>query len=152
VESLSPAHVAWWVGGSGGRARVEIRLTPQVPPRVQTLSFTAVPHPPAVLRAAAEEVARALGEQCPRWPDAVPTAPAFDPVAARRAVLAGAAWAGRCAVGEVTGGDGATGATFRLRGADADLLLTLALDPLGERPAVSQVRLLPAPPDGPRAP
>ena len=39
-ESDSPAHARWWVAGDGGRARLEIRLTPELPPRIQTLALT----------------------------------------------------------------------------------------------------------------
>lgn len=37
VESDSPAHARWWVSGEGGRARIEVRLSPERPPRIQTL-------------------------------------------------------------------------------------------------------------------
>jgi hypothetical protein len=125
---------------------VEIRLTPEVPPRVQTLSLTPVPDPSPELRAVAGPVAAALGEDCPRWPAGVATSPALDRAVVRRTLLAGAAWAGACTVGEVTACDGATTATFRLHGVHADLLLAVGLDrDEAGGPRVSSLALLPAP-------
>ena len=37
VESDSPAHVRWWVEGEGGRAQLEVLLTPEREPRIQAL-------------------------------------------------------------------------------------------------------------------
>jgi CubicO group peptidase (beta-lactamase class C family) len=37
IHSDSPAHAVWGVRGARGRLRCEIRLTPQNPPRIQTL-------------------------------------------------------------------------------------------------------------------
>ena len=39
-ESDSPAHARWWVTGETGRVRLEVRLTPELPPRIQTLTAT----------------------------------------------------------------------------------------------------------------
>ncbi|TDW28457.1 serine hydrolase domain-containing protein [Cryobacterium psychrophilum] len=39
--SNGPAHLVWHVPGRAGRLRVEIRLTPEHPPRVQTLTIAA---------------------------------------------------------------------------------------------------------------
>jgi len=40
VESDSPAHARWWVEGPGGRVRLEVRLSPERPPLVQTLTVS----------------------------------------------------------------------------------------------------------------
>jgi CubicO group peptidase (beta-lactamase class C family) len=40
VRSDSPAHVVWDVRGARGVLRCEIRLTPQEPPKIQTLNVT----------------------------------------------------------------------------------------------------------------
>jgi CubicO group peptidase (beta-lactamase class C family) len=45
VRSDSPAHVVWNVHGARGRLRCEIRLTPQDPPRIQTLEVRSDPPP-----------------------------------------------------------------------------------------------------------
>ena len=44
LEASSPAAVTWWMRGERGRLKVEIELTPQRPPLVQTLVLTAVPN------------------------------------------------------------------------------------------------------------
>jgi CubicO group peptidase (beta-lactamase class C family) len=41
IGSDSPAHVVWGVRGTRGLLRCEIRLTPQDPPKIQTLNVTA---------------------------------------------------------------------------------------------------------------
>jgi CubicO group peptidase (beta-lactamase class C family) len=43
IGSDSPAHVVWAVRGARGRLRCEIRLTPQNPPRIQTLEVRPEP-------------------------------------------------------------------------------------------------------------
>lgn len=40
-QTTSPAHLVWHIPGEAGRLRVEIRLTPEFPPRVQTFTVTA---------------------------------------------------------------------------------------------------------------
>ena len=52
-----------WPGGctaSGGRVRVEILLSPELPPKVQTFALTSVPEPPPALRSVAERILAAL--------------------------------------------------------------------------------------------
>jgi hypothetical protein len=45
VQELSntPTHLRWWLPGTSGRLRVEIRLAPLAAGRVQTLTVTAEP-------------------------------------------------------------------------------------------------------------
>ena len=141
--SVSPAHYAWWLCGPGGKVRVEIRLTPERPPRVQTLSLTAVPKPPPAHRRLADRVADLLGEPDARWPVDVPSNPALDPTAVTRELRAAAAWAGRCQVTGVVAGDGSGEATFRLAGERCAVHLALAVDEVTGR--VTAVRIFPAP-------
>jgi len=42
-ESAAPSHLVWHLPGHTGRLRVEIRLTPESPPRIQTLNVRAAP-------------------------------------------------------------------------------------------------------------
>ena len=42
VESRSPAHARWQVAGSGGTAWLEVLLSPEREPRIQTLSLSAI--------------------------------------------------------------------------------------------------------------
>ncbi|MDM7889008.1 serine hydrolase domain-containing protein [Curtobacterium sp. RHCJP20] len=39
-QSVAPSHLRWWIPGSAGRLRVEIRLAPLAAGRVQTLTVT----------------------------------------------------------------------------------------------------------------
>jgi serine-type D-Ala-D-Ala carboxypeptidase/endopeptidase len=41
--SVAPSHLRWWLPGTSGRLRVEIRLAPLAAGRVQTLTVTAEP-------------------------------------------------------------------------------------------------------------
>jgi CubicO group peptidase (beta-lactamase class C family) len=129
VDQPSPAQCAWWMRGPGGRVRLEIQLTPQRPPRVQTLSVTPAPEPAAQLREAAELVVGELVKPCPRWPEQLPTDTDLDRTELSRLLQVASAWAGACDVVGVSSGDGEHHATFRLAGERANLTLTLALDP-----------------------
>jgi CubicO group peptidase (beta-lactamase class C family) len=40
-ESLAPSHLVWFLEGTRGRVRLELRMTPELPPRVQTISVRA---------------------------------------------------------------------------------------------------------------
>jgi hypothetical protein len=132
VTSFSPAHRAWWLRGPGGRVRVEIRLTPQRPPRVQTLAVTAVPHPPRRLRLLAERVAAAMAQDGPqRWFGELSLATSAEPDRVVGELLVGRAWAGPSTVAEVLAGDGVQEATFRLAGRRAQLRLSLTVPPEG---------------------
>ncbi|WP_413400445.1 hypothetical protein [Curtobacterium sp. CT11-45] len=42
-ESLAPSHLRWWLPGTAGRLRVEIRLAPLAAGLVQTLVVRAEP-------------------------------------------------------------------------------------------------------------
>jgi serine-type D-Ala-D-Ala carboxypeptidase/endopeptidase len=126
--SSSPAHRVWWLRGPGGRARVEIRLSPQLPPQVQTLSVTAVRHPPTEILALAELIARALGTDAPAWPEGW-RLPPDDEGEVDRSLRVASAWAGACRVGAVISGDGACQVTFRLEGGSMALALALSWEP-----------------------
>ena len=40
IEVRTPAAVTWWMRGPLGRVKIEIEMTPERPPRVQTLALT----------------------------------------------------------------------------------------------------------------
>jgi hypothetical protein len=129
VSSTSPAHCSWWLRGPGGRVRVEIRLTPQSPPLVQTLTLVGVPHPSPRVRAAAESVAEWLGHDDPGDLDGLVLAPRAEVAEMSRQLRAGGVWAGRCTVSGVLAGDGTREVTFRLSGERMPLQLQLIVDP-----------------------
>ena len=131
----TPAQCSWWMQGPGGRVRLDILLTPQRPPRVQTLIVTPAPQPSARLLEVAELVVAELARPCPQWPPGVATSRGVDPATLARLLQVAAAWAGACDIVAVTGGDGGDVAIFRLAGERGELGLTLT------------VELDPAPPD-----
>ena len=51
-ESDTPAHCRWWVTGEHGSAQVEIKLTPERDPRVQSFTLAVPPAPGSPLAAA----------------------------------------------------------------------------------------------------
>ena len=148
VEHASPAQRLWWLRGPGGRLRVEIRLTPEQPPRVQTLTLTPVPHPSPTLRRAVAMLRRSMNSALPRVPDLLPLSPEVDRAALVRLLQAGAAWAGAVQEAEVLAGDGFAETSVRLAGTRRDLVVgvRLAVDrppgPNGE-PRVAAVTLRP---------
>ena len=132
-ESFSPAHVAWWMTGERGRVHVEMLLSPERPPRVQSLKLTSVPDPSALLTAYATRLVALLAEPAPAWPSDLPMASAADRIASERALRAVAARFDPVILGRATAGDGEKTATWRLSGDQGELDLLLELDVAGDR-------------------
>ena len=128
VTSSSPAQCTWWLRGAAGRIRVEIRLTPQSPPLVQTLTVTGVPNASPRMLAAAELVAERLGHDDPGVLEGLPLAAGADRPEVIRQLRAGGSWAGRSTVSGVLAGDGSRDVTFRLTGGRLPLQLRLIID------------------------
>ncbi|MGZ4649571.1 MAG: serine hydrolase domain-containing protein [Kineosporiaceae bacterium] len=137
VEHASPAHQEWWLRGPRGRLRIEIRLSPERPPRVQSLHLVPVPDPSPDLRRAVTMLTWSLNSTNAGSAPLLAFTGDVDPVALRRLLQAGSAWAGRVTEGDVVGGDGWSETAARLRGTRRDLVV-------GVRLAISQ----PAGPDG----
>jgi len=76
--STTPADMQWWLRGSGGRLRIEIALTPEARPRVQTLDLRFVAHPSPRLAAAVAGIVAGLSATPPAWPAAVALADGVD--------------------------------------------------------------------------
>ena len=129
--------------GDRGRVKVEILLDPQVPPRVQALTLTSVPEPPATLAVIAEPSGRAARPSPgPAWPADLALAESLDRDAVARALRASEARFGPMTLGPAIGGDGTRTATWRLRGDRGALDLTLALDDASD--ALTTVSFVPA--------
>lgn len=147
VESLTSYQASWWLKGERGRVRVEILLSPEVPPKVQTFALTSVPEPPAALRDAAARIVAALtpsdgpGAVSIDWPGELTVAPAVDLGAVARAMRATEARFGPVSLGPSTAGDGETKATFRLESPRGRLELALELD--REAGCLSSVSIVP---------
>ena len=145
-------HQIWWlIGERGGRVRVEILLTPESTPKVQTLAITSVPEPPHPLRHAAEELVSAINRDGARgveWPADLAVGPDVDLAVMRRQLRATEARFGPLELGPPIDGDGDRQATFRLHGAGGHLELALSYDP--DARCVATISLVPVklvPPD-----
>lgn len=153
TESQTPFHLAWWLAGERGRVRVEILLSPELPPKIQTLAVTSVPEPPPLLGQAAARIVAALeapetGPVTIDWPVGLAVGAAVDLGAVVRAMRATEARFGPITLGPVTAGDGETKATFRLDSPRGRADLVLELDTVLN--CLSVVSLVPAklaPPD-----
>ncbi len=145
-ESLTSFHLAWWLEGDRGRVRVEILLSPELPPRVQTLALTSVPEPPPVLRRAAERIVAVLeapdhGPVAIDWPADVAVGDGVDVGAIVRALRATEARFAPLELGPAVAGDGERKATFRLAGPRGRVDLALEIDP--DLACVTAARLVP---------
>jgi CubicO group peptidase (beta-lactamase class C family) len=93
-QSETPLHVAWWLAGERGRARITIRLDPESPSRVQTFQVTSVPEPSPERRAVADAVVAAINAAAPHLPGGLALGPEVDRTALDRALrIAGARYA-----------------------------------------------------------
>jgi CubicO group peptidase (beta-lactamase class C family) len=151
TESRTPFRLAWWLSGDRGRVRAEILLSPELPPKVQALTLTSVPEPPADLRAAAERIVEVLREVAAGESAdlaAVPLGESVDRVALLRVVRAAEARFRPSGLGKPVAGDGETIATYRLAGDRDALDLVMTWDPAaGVLTAVSLVPVRQTPPN-----
>jgi CubicO group peptidase (beta-lactamase class C family) len=144
-ESQTRLHLAWWLSGDrGGRLRLEIRLSPESPPRVQTFGLTSVPDPSEPLRAAAAAMIEAVNAPAPALPVDLDLGPALDRAALARVLRVVGARFAPMTLGPAVAGDGAKSATWRLRGERGELELTLERDP--DTGLVTKLALVQRPP------
>jgi hypothetical protein len=133
--SRTPFHLAWWlVGERGGRVHVEILLSPERTPKVQTFAVTSVPEPSAELQAAAATLVAAMTPPEGRpvtidWPAALTAAAKLDVGLVVRAMRATEARFGPLSLGPATAGDGDRRATFRLLSSRGRADLVIERDP-----------------------
>jgi CubicO group peptidase (beta-lactamase class C family) len=128
AEHDSPAHCRWWLAGERGVIQVQILLTPEHPPRVQSLTLAIPPAPDSPLAEVLDKVIAWLNGGEP-----VPAADGVDLAQLGRRVRAAAAWAGTCTPGAYAAGDGATTVTVELTGEHAKLSLSVTIDPVTRR-------------------
>jgi CubicO group peptidase (beta-lactamase class C family) len=148
--SDSPAHHVWWLRGErGGRVRVEILMTGERPPRVQTFELRSVPDPSPAMAEAARRVAALTADPAPAWPDELPLGDGIDRMAIDRALRAASALFGPLEAGPAIRGDGDRDVTVELRGDRGTVDLRLALDP--GNGAFATVALVPRTISAPRA-
>ena len=145
-ESQSPFDLVWWMRGDRGRVKIEIQLSPEKHPLVQTLNLTSVPEPSPELVVAAEKVVGALQSRdgaAPTWPEDLTLGRAVDREALDRACRATEARFGTVRLGPPIAGDGTKTATFRLECARGKVDLRLERNP--EDGVLTAVALVPVP-------
>ena len=131
-ESQSPFDVTWWMRGERGRVKVEVQLSPEKQPLVQTLNLTSVPEPTPELQGAAEQIVAAIAGGdggSPQWPKGLAVGPDVDRDALDRACRATEARFGSVKLGPPIAGDGVKTATFRLECARGRVDLRLECNP-----------------------
>ncbi len=130
-EFDSPAHCRWWLAGTAARERLvvqaELRLTPERPPRVQSLTLALPPAAGSPLRLGLDRIVALLNDGAAEWPSSLPTAPSLDTALLTRRLRTAAAWAGRCRITGYRSGDGETSATVDLQGDFASLVLAVVI-------------------------
>jgi CubicO group peptidase (beta-lactamase class C family) len=131
AEFDSPAHCRWWLRGEKGVVTAEIKLTPELAPRVQLLTLAVPPAPGAPLDRLLGSVIALLNAGGSQWPAALPTAAALDTGLLLRQLRMAGAWAGRCRPGAFLSGNGDTTATVELTGEAASLTLAVIADQAG---------------------
>jgi len=138
--STSSAHCRWWLRGASGWAKVEILVTPEPVPRMQTFRVTPVGDPSTALVSAAERILEAAAGPAAAWPATLDVGATLDATAVERALRAASPRFGRMALGLTVAGDGRATTTWDLiteRGGGATL--KVALDP--ETGAVTEASL-----------
>jgi CubicO group peptidase (beta-lactamase class C family) len=133
AEFDSPAACRWWLRGERGDTQVEILLTPESPPRVQTLSVTVPPAGDSPLwrqtEALIDLLNRSLTGGVPAWPAELPVSGLVDTGLLLRQLRMASAWAGPCQPAAFCGGNGQTSTVVELDGEHAALILAVELDP-----------------------
>jgi CubicO group peptidase (beta-lactamase class C family) len=132
AEFDSPAHCRWWLHGEHGDTQVEILLTPENPPRVQSLTVTVPPAADSPLwrqtQALIDLLNSSLTDGVPPWPAELPVSGLVDTGLLLRQLRMASAWAGACRPGAFCGGNGQTSTAVELDGEHAGLTLTVELD------------------------
>jgi hypothetical protein len=128
ATSVSPAHLEWWMVGEHGCLKIEILLSPEPQPRVQTFDVTSIPEPRPDISALAAAIVDALGTPHPAWPDAVRLGSAVDRDGVERELRTAAARYGRATLGRCMAGDGERKATWRVTSERGELQLKIERD------------------------
>jgi CubicO group peptidase (beta-lactamase class C family) len=129
AEFDSPAHCRWWLRGEHGVVRAEIRLNPELHPRVQSLALAVPPAPGGPLEAVLHGLVTVLNSEAREWPEDIAVTAALDRGLLLRQLRMAAAWAGPGRPGAYTSGDGAASVGVQLTGETGRLVLGVVVDP-----------------------
>jgi CubicO group peptidase (beta-lactamase class C family) len=129
AESDTPAHRRWWLTGERGTVQAQIQLSPQRPPRVQSLTLAVPPAKDSVLARTLAVIVEWLNVGAGAWPAALPISGYADAgLIARRLRMAGV-WAGSCTAGAYRAGDGSASTAVELVGEHGTIVLSLLVNP-----------------------
>ena len=109
--------------------QAQIQLSPERPPRVQSLTLAVPPAAGSPLGNTLAAVLAWLNGTDRDWPEAIPVAQTVDAGLLARRLRMAAIWAGPCHLGAYRAGDGAAAVAVELPGEHATLTLTLIVDP-----------------------
>jgi CubicO group peptidase (beta-lactamase class C family) len=128
-EFDTPAHCRWWLAGPHGVVQAQIQLTPERPPRVQSLALAVPPAAGSPLADTLNTLVAWMNGTDGRWPASIALVETVDAGLLARRLRMAAVWIGQCRPGAYRAGDGATSVVVELAGEHATLTLTLILDP-----------------------
>jgi len=144
AESDTPAHRRWWLTGDRGTVQAQIQLSPQRPPRVQSLTLAVPPAKDSVLARTLAVIVEWLNVGAGAWPAALPISAYADAgLIARRLRMAGV-WAGSCTAGAYRAGDGGASTAVELVGEHGTIVLSLLVNPATGELRQADVTLQPA--------
>jgi CubicO group peptidase (beta-lactamase class C family) len=127
-ESDTPAHRRWWLTGERGTVQAQIQLSPERPPRVQSLTLAVPPAQDSLLARALATVVGWLNADGSAWPVTLPVSAAADAGLIARRLRMAASWAGPGTVGAYLAGDGTASVAVELVGEHATLTLSLLVN------------------------
>ena len=128
-EFDTPAHCRWWLAGPYGVVQAQIQLTPERPPRVQSLTLAVPPAPGSPLDGTLKTLVAWMNGTDGRWPSSITVTETVDAGLLARRIRMAAVWVGQCRPGAYRAGDGTAWLVVELVGEHASLALTLAIDP-----------------------
>ncbi len=128
-ESDTPAHCRWWLKGERGIVQVQIQLSSERPPRVQSLSLAVPPEAGSALDRALSSVVAWLNSASATWPDSVSVWKGTDVTLLTRRLRMAGVWAGMSRTGAFLAGDGWANTTVELEGEHATVVLSLTVNP-----------------------
>jgi CubicO group peptidase (beta-lactamase class C family) len=125
----TPAHCRWWLAGEHGTVQVQIQLTPELPPQVQSLTLAVPPAAGSPLRETLDAVLSWMNGTERGWPAAIGVVGTVDAGLLARRLRMAAVWAGACRVAAFRAGDGSASAAVEVAGEHGTLILALVIDP-----------------------